>query len=156
MAESTSGAAPGRPQAVVVVLTALLLEYNEVRPHLRADCAIKKLKDGTIYEISPYAGEHIDWTVAVAEIGAGNESAAIEATTAIAEFQPDLLVFVGVAGSLKPDDAPHGSVVVAETVWGYHGGKDSEEFVPRGVSEPPRLRWRLSCLSRSSASVAAA
>lgn len=144
MTEPSTESALRRFQAKVVVLTALQVEYDAVRSHLEGDCAIKKLNDGTIYEVGRFEGEQTVWTVAVAEIGAGNETTAIEATKAIGELRPNLLMFVGVAGSLKPKDAPHGSVVVAETVHAYHGGKDSEKFVARPQSF--RIWHRLSQL----------
>lgn len=130
VANKTSEFAPRRPVRRVVVLTALGLEYSAVRSHL-GECSSKTLPGGTIYEVGRFEGQKIDWEVAVAEIGAGTESAAVEATKAIGELKPDLLLFVGVAGSLKPDDAPLGSVVVAESVLGYESGKDSEDFAPR-------------------------
>lgn len=146
VAECSSDSTPGPSRAKVVVLTALQAEYGAVRSHLEGNCVVKKLKDGTIYEVGRFQGEQIDWTIAVAEIGPGNEGAAIEAAKAIAELEPDLLMLVGVAGSLKPEDAPHGSVVVAETVHGYHGGKDSEDFVSRPLSF--RAGHRLSQLAK--------
>ena len=130
--ETASAFAPRRPTRRVVVLTALGLEYSAVRSHL-GDCISKTLPGGTIYEVGRFEGQKLDWEVAVAEIGAGTESAAVEATKAIIELNPDLLMFVGVAGSLKPDDAPLGSVVVANSVLGYESGKDSEDFAPRAL-----------------------
>lgn len=130
VAETASVFVPRRPTRKVVILTALGLEYSAVRSHL-GDCISKALPGGTIYEVGRFKGEKIEWEVAIAEIGAGTESAAVEATKAIGELSPDLLMFVGVAGSLKPDDAPLGSVVVADSVLGYESGKDSEVFAPR-------------------------
>ena len=34
----------------------------------------------------------------------GNVGSALEVSAAIAQFDPDLLLFIGIAGSLKPDD----------------------------------------------------
>ena len=133
MTARSSTPAHGRHEARVVVLTALPVEYEEVRVHLQGDCADRRLSGGTAYTVGSFKGRRIDWTVAVAEIGAGNVGTAIEATKAIMEFKPDLLLFVGVAGSLKPVDAPRGSVVVADVVYGYQGGKAGEKFAPRGA-----------------------
>jgi len=119
--------------ANVVILTAIDDEYHAVCSHLPKRQR-QRMPGGTIYETGPCEGDAIDWTVSVALIGAGNEGAAIEATKAIHALHPNLLLFVGVAGSLKPDDAPHGAVVVAERVYGYESGKDAEEFIPRPVS----------------------
>lgn len=126
------GSVQVRPIAKAVILTALGLEYEAV-VSLLAGRTTQRFPGGTIYEIGRFEGDNIDWEVAVAEIGPGNVGAAIEATKAIAELGPNLLMFVGVAGSLKPDDAPLGSVVVADSVYGYEAGKDSSDFVPRPV-----------------------
>jgi len=130
----------------VVILTALRTECEAVLEHIGRLRTTETLGGGTIYELGRFEGEHIDWSVAVAEIGAGNESAAVEATNAIHELKPDLLMFVGVAGSLKPDDVPYGAVVVVDTVHGYQSGKDSEEFAPRSITF--RTGHRLSQLVR--------
>jgi nucleoside phosphorylase/tetratricopeptide (TPR) repeat protein len=142
---STCGS--GKPQATVVVLTALSSEFEAVESHLAGDLVLRTLDGGTIYTVGTYAGRHIDWSVAVAEIGAGNEGAGIEATAAVAGFEPSLLMFAGVAGSLKPDDAPRGTVVVADKVYGYEYGKDSDSFRPRPEVYP--LAHRLSQLARA-------
>ena len=48
--------------------------------------------------------------------------AAIEAERVISYFDPDLILFVGVAGGFKDDLRP-GDVVVGSKVYDYHGGK---------------------------------
>lgn len=127
-------AAGQRHRATALVLTALDLEYDAVAGHL-PDRVLRRGRHGTRYEVGSFAGEHIDWSVAIAEIGAGNIGAAVEAATGIDELAPDIVLFVGVAGSLK-DDVEHGSVVVADKVYDIHSGKAADDFLSRPVTFP--------------------
>lgn len=123
-----------RSRGTALILTALDLEYDAV-----ARCLPDRLphrgKNGTRYEVGSFAGEYIDWTVAIAEIGTGNIGAAAETVSGINEFDPDIVFFVGVAGSLK-DDVSHGAVVVADKVYEIHSGKAADDFHSRPVSFP--------------------
>jgi nucleoside phosphorylase/tetratricopeptide (TPR) repeat protein len=120
--------------ATAVVLTALDVEYDAVRAHLN-NLRARQVPGGTRFEVGEFSGDFLDWHVAVAEIGEGNVGAAIEAEKAISSFDPDLILFVGVAGGFK-DDLRHGDVVVASKVYGYHGGKAVEEFYARPIAFP--------------------
>jgi len=116
-----AGVAPERPKRRAVVLTALPVEYKAVRARL-SGLERARTRTGTRFEIGSVTGESIDWGVAVAQIGAGNLGAAAETTQAIVEFDPDLVLFVGVAGAV--DTALEiGTVVVADKVAHYEGGK---------------------------------
>lgn len=111
-----------------VVLTALPTEYSAVREHL-LDLHEKRHKRGTIYEVGAFSSELSRWQVLIAEIGAGNERAALEAERAIEVFNPHVALFVGVAGGLK--DVSLGDVVAATEVFGYEAGKANRQFEPR-------------------------
>lgn len=124
----------GRPTATAVIVTALGLEFEAVVESLE-DTEARRLAGGTRYEVGSLSGDSIDWTIAVAEIGEGNIGAAVEATRAIEEFRPHIVLVVGVAGSLK-EDVSHGSVVVATKVYRYHSGKAAEDFYSRPVTFP--------------------
>ena len=80
-----------------VILTAIPCEYAAVQQRL-TNCMEDVHQSGSVYEI----GEFDDWSVLIAEIGAGNERAAAEAERAIGYFQPQVVLFVGVAGGLTP------------------------------------------------------
>nr|WP_223189034.1 hypothetical protein [Streptomyces sp. TRM68416] len=105
----------------VVVLTALQLEYEAVRHHLKGVREVE-LPRGTLLDVGRVPG--LDWQVALAETGPTNTRAALVAQTAIEHFDAEAVLFVGVAGALK-DDVHLGDVVVARKIYGYHGGRES-------------------------------
>lgn len=117
-----------------VVLTALNVEMAAVLKRL-SSTNTKKVRGGTRYVVGTLEGKYIDWTIAVAEIGEGNIGAAVEATIAIREFGPDVILFVGIAGGLKTE-IPHGSVVVADRVYHYQTGKSGATLLGRPVVLP--------------------
>ena len=123
-----------RQEATAVILTALGVEFEAVARHL-PDRTVHRLSNGTRYHVGSVKGDRIDWTVAVAEVGEGNLTAAAEATRAIDHFEPDVMLFVGIAGSLKAD-VGHGAVVVASKVYRYHSGKAAEDFLSRPMTFP--------------------
>lgn len=111
-----------------VIITALRLEYDAVRRQL-ADVQQVHHEQGTIYEVGDLVGATYPWEVALVLGGVGNVAAGIETERAIATFNPNIVVFVGVAGGLK--DVQLGDVVVGTKVYGYEGGKAEAEFLPR-------------------------
>ena len=111
-----------------VILTAISEEFKAVRSFLDSSKRIKH-PDGTIYQQGNFTDNGRAWQVSIAEIGAGNTGAAIEAERAIQFFKPSIVAFVGVAGGLK--DVRIGDVVAATKVYGYEAGKSKEEFETR-------------------------
>jgi nucleoside phosphorylase len=108
-----------------VILTALPVEYLAVKKFLTG------LRDvvhplGTVYEQGIFAGDGFAWDVVIAQVGAGITKAAIAAERAISNFEPDVLLFVGIAGGLK-DDVAIGDVVAATKVYGYESGKVTDK-----------------------------
>jgi len=123
---------PGRASAssdpmalpVAVVLTAIEAETQAVLRHL-ADRRRQRVSDTWFH-----TGQFEGWTIAVAEAGPGNASAATIATRALAYFKPHIAAFVGVAGGVK--DVALGDVVIATKVYGYESGKETPDgFSPR-------------------------
>jgi nucleoside phosphorylase/tetratricopeptide (TPR) repeat protein len=112
-----------RPRLKVVIFTALGLEYAAVAAYLPA--RRPERIDGTRFESDVFVGDHVDWIVYIAEVGVGNVRTAVEVTSAIKDLAPDLVLFVGVAGSVKPKDLCRGDVVVADRVYNLHSGKDA-------------------------------
>jgi len=111
-----------------VILTALSVEYLAVRKHL-IDLEEKMHPQGSIYQQGKYVAQGQEWIVGIAQVGAGNAGAAVEAERAIAYFQPNILLFVGIAGGIK--DVAIGDVVVATEVYNYESGKVGEQFFTR-------------------------
>jgi nucleoside phosphorylase len=107
-----------------VILTALPVEYLAVRNHL-TNLQEEMHPQGTIYERGNFVANGQSWEVGIAEVGAGNAGAAVEAERAIAYFKPDILFFVGIAGGIK--DVEIGDVVAATDVYGYELGKAEEQ-----------------------------
>ncbi|MEU2287569.1 tetratricopeptide repeat protein [Streptomyces sp. NPDC013178] len=127
--------ADNEQRPIVVILTALLVEYEAVRAHLTE---IRKVSHplGTRFDRGRLPGT--DWSVALAQTGEGNGAAAVITERAHNWLAPDALLFVGVAGGLK-DDIELGDVVVATHVYGYHGGKVTDD----GFRARPRA-WEAS------------
>lgn len=137
------------PELTAVVLTAIPCEYAAVVGQL-SEVRQVTTANGTRYVVGPVPGEGCVWNVAVAEIGPGNLAAAAEVTAAATEFDPNLFLFVGVAGSLK-DDVTHGTVVVADRVHFYERGKDQDDgwrARPQSYPAPHRLVQTAISLSR--------
>src|SRR5207249_3625900 len=66
--------------------------------------------------------------------GPGNHRAQNVANYAIMHFDPDIILFVGVAGSLKTD-VVLGDVVASTKIYNYHSGKAEKDFLPRPAVE---------------------
>jgi adenosylhomocysteine nucleosidase len=122
-------------QKTLVVLTALDLEYESIRGKL-TDIRMQSHPAGTRFEVGRLADS--DCRVALALVGKGNHAAAVLAERAISEFGPAALLFVGVAGALRPSLA-FGDIVVATHVYAYHGGTSLDD----GLKARPRV-WEAS------------
>jgi nucleoside phosphorylase len=111
------------PRRLAVIITALPVERAAVLEHLRNVAEEPELR-GSIYRRGIFDERSDPWDVIVAEIGAGNQGAAAEAERVIAQYSPQVALFVGVAGAIK--DLKHGDVVASTKVYGYESGKDEE------------------------------
>jgi len=108
----------------ILVVTALPVEFKEVCAHLH-DRRELTHPNGTVYELGTYEGR----LVAVVEVGMGNAEAAAETERAISYFNPEVALFVGVAGGLK--DVSIGDVVASTKVYGYESVRDGDMYRPR-------------------------
>lgn len=127
-----------------LVVTALPVEYHSVRAHL-SEVGEFVTPLGMVGEVGTFGESGAQWRVGVIQIGMGNERAAVETDRAIAALDPEVVVFIGVAGGIK--DVKLGDVLVASKVYAYEYGKDAEYFRPRPEALEPSYR----ILSRASA-----
>ncbi|MEV0643740.1 5'-methylthioadenosine/S-adenosylhomocysteine nucleosidase [Phytomonospora sp. NPDC050363] len=115
---------------LIVILTALDLEYLAVREHLE-ELTDRTHDADTIFEVGRVRGSRT--RVALALVGKGNHHAAVLAERAAETFRPTAMIFTGVAGALRSSVAL-GDVVVATHVYGYHGGTSQDD----GLKSRPR------------------
>jgi nucleoside phosphorylase len=115
-------------KATALFITALGLEFNAVRAHLRN--VRERTADNVVYAVGFFSVDGVEYTVAVAQAGPGNAEAAMLTERAIKYFSPRYAFFVGIAGGLK-DELKLGDVVVAEKVYAYESGKAEKEFRTR-------------------------
>lgn len=113
------------PSALIV--TTLPVEYLTVRAHLTNPQEIVH-PQGTIYEQGQFAANGQIWDICITETGTGNSGAALEIERAISFFNPDVILFVGIAGGIK--DVSLGDVVISTKIYGYESGKTEETFKP--------------------------
>lgn len=137
-----------------VILTAIPLEYEAVKRHL-IQLEEKRHPKGNIYEQGLFNGGYHDWEVGIAEVGAGNNTCAMQTERAINYFNPEVILFVGIAGGIK--DLNLGDVVVAEKAYGYESGKiwksaflarpivgmSSYEIFERAKADAKKQDWKL-------------
>jgi nucleoside phosphorylase len=110
-----------------VILTAIPVEYQTVCAHLAN--FRQETNGSTIYGRGDFIDDNHAWDILVVETGMGTTKAAAETVHALEYFQPDVVLFVGVAGGLK--DVKIGDVVAATKVYGYEFGKSDPIFRSR-------------------------
>jgi len=136
----------------VVILTAIPVEYEAVRRHL------KKVKEerhgGTVYELGSFQGQSHRYRILLAEVGMGNVRSGLGTERAIAQFNPDIILFIGIAGGIK--DVKLGDVVVGDKAYNYESGKatrgrfltrpelgnSTEVILQRAKAEAKKLDWK--------------
>ena len=112
----------------VLILTAIQVEYQSISSFLGS---IKEttLNDGSIYEQGIFKMDNSNCEVTIVQTGVGNIKAAIQTERAVKWIDPDLVLFVGVAGGVK--DVELGDVVIGEKIYSYEFGKAGIEFFSR-------------------------
>ena len=124
----------GSREPWVVIFTALEVEYEAVRQYL-ADPVGQHTERGTVYETGAITGVR-DWRVAIAQTGPGSTTAGVQLERAIPVFDPEVALFLGVAGGRK--DVALGDIVVADTIYDYERGKSTlKGYQPRMRTRSP-------------------
>jgi len=115
----------------VVILTAIQEEYDAVRAHLTDPNDV--VQNDTVYEAGMFKVHDREIAkVIIRECGAKNTIAAQETERAIQYFKPQILLFVGIAGSRKPSDFAIGDVIFPKEIYSYEAGKsEKDSFMAR-------------------------
>jgi nucleoside phosphorylase len=117
----------------VLILTPLPLEYDAVSKHLSGE-RDTIFKDAAAFDIGSYAGKHHTYKVIVREPGMKNIDMALATDRAIVEFNPQIVLLIGIAGGVK--DVKIGDVLIATKAYGYESGKeDTDGFKSRPAVE---------------------
>lgn len=103
----------------VMILTAIEVEFMAVRRYLVN--LREEVYHGTVYERGNFITEKGTWDVGIGQIGAGNSTSVAAVERAITYFDPEVILFVGVAGGVK--DVRIGDVVAVTKAYGYESGK---------------------------------
>jgi 5'-methylthioadenosine/S-adenosylhomocysteine nucleosidase len=109
-----------------VIMTAIPLEFQAAIRHVHSSKEVQH-KSGTLYHEGIFTGKENTWRVGVALTGMGNISAGISTERAITQFDPDVMIFVGIAGGIK--DVKPGDIVIAEKSYDYESGKVGSKTV---------------------------
>ncbi|MEM9485302.1 MAG: 5'-methylthioadenosine/S-adenosylhomocysteine nucleosidase, partial [Cyanobacteria bacterium P01_F01_bin.116] len=116
------------PNLRAVILTALRVEFEAVRAFVINSHEVEH-PAGNIYEQGTFTANGRTWDIGIAEVGMGDSVAALETERVISFFDPQVILFVGVAGGIK--DVRLGDVVAATKVYNYEYGKAKAEFESR-------------------------
>lgn len=121
--------APREPTALL--LTALPLEMAAVLAHM-SEGRSARMAGPVLCEIGYFTAlDGLSWRVVAAEVGPGTVDTAGAVVAVAASFQPDVLMFVGIAGALK-DDVQVGDVVAGtEVAWTERGRWSQSGYLPR-------------------------
>ena len=121
------------PNRLAVIITALQIEREAVLEHLH-DVTDEPPLRGSLYRRGVFDEKSDPWDIVVAEIGTGNEGAAAEAERILGHYNPNVAMFVGIAGALK--DLSRGDVVASTKIYNYEAGKDAPTaFLTRPETE---------------------
>ncbi len=103
----------------------LPVEYQAVLGLLPDHQFTERTVRGTVFKTTEFQGRHGVWTLALTMTGRNNEAAAAAVERAVAEFEPQVVLLVGVAGGRR--DSRVGDVIAATEVYGYESGQDTDE-----------------------------
>lgn len=114
----------------VLIATAIPPEQSSVLEYL-SETEERVTEEGTRYRVGTVNINDYARSVAVATVGMGNTKSGFETERAINYFEPNIVLFIGVAGGLREDDVRKGDVVAASKAYYYESGKADEDFLVR-------------------------
>lgn len=106
----------------VVILTPVTVEHDAVK-ELLTNIKENPTKN-RFYLKGTFSGKHHEYTVYLEETGSTNPTISNAATQAISNFDPAIVLLVGIAGGVK--DVEIGDVVVGTKSYGYEVGKETD------------------------------
>jgi nucleoside phosphorylase len=133
------------PRMRAVILTALPVELAAVHAQLKTGGEVQSntIAGGQIHLTGTFQDEHVTWEIACALSEQGNSAAAAALANAINDFEPDVAIFVGVAGGIAAKGAVIGDVVAGTRLIAYEGGKDAKDGLqPRPFDLPSSFDLR--------------
>ena len=104
-----------------LLLCAISVEWKAILAALDHN-HVERFDSGRLYEVGQMTTDSNTWKIVVGEVGVGNVQSALETDAAVRLFNPDVALFVGVAGGIK--DVALGDVVIATKMHLYESGKD--------------------------------
>jgi nucleoside phosphorylase len=110
----------------VVILTATLTEYKAVREHLDLDSLERIYHDERAHEKMQFHDKQKSWDIILILTGQGSLNAQSETLFALNKYKPEIMLFLGTAGGIKPQDVDLGDVVVANKIYCYEHGTWTE------------------------------
>ncbi|MDM8564556.1 5'-methylthioadenosine/S-adenosylhomocysteine nucleosidase [Candidatus Halobeggiatoa sp. HSG11] len=114
-------------QADIVIITALDKERDTVRCYLDKSQQIQQ----DVFDLQHDNAESY-YRVALVGVGKmGSVAAGIATTTAIAGFNPSIVILVGIMGGVKGDNRHLGDLIVADQIVGYEQGKITDTGTER-------------------------
>jgi nucleoside phosphorylase len=120
--------------AVVVLCAALDVEYEAIREHITGP-VIEVEERGALYEVAALDTDHGRWKVVLLLTDRDNTPAAIQVERVIAVFQPQVLLFAGVAGGRRGTSI--GDVVAASVIYNYEAGMDTNDGLLSRIKTMP-------------------
>ena len=114
----------------ILILTPITIEYNGVRKQLIPTSIQSETHAGLQYEIGQFQGSYHNFEIVISRTGSRNTDIALATEKAIQQYNPVIVILTGIAGGVK--DVKIGDIVVANKMYGYESGKETEEgFVSR-------------------------
>lgn len=138
--EALVAVAPRTVERRALILTALPLEMAALKSQL-PEGQTRREPNGVRTFATTLVGNLIVWEIRASMTGMGNATSATAAAHSPDGFVPDILVFVGIGGGLKPSGQKHGDVVIVNRAYNASAGKEATgqdgatNFSTRPVSE---------------------